>query len=55
MCAKVRTWFLQQHTMVLLMLLQISLCETKLLALPNVQVDLMSDVRNNGGALEIVR
>jgi len=36
------------------MLLQIFLRETKLLALTNVQVDLMSDVRNNGGALEIV-
>lgn len=37
------------------MLLHFLLCETEFLALANVQVDLVSDVRDYGGALEIVR
>lgn len=37
------------------MLLHSFLCETKFLAFTNMQVDLVSDVCDYGGALEIVR
>jgi len=42
------------HTLVFLVLLQIFLCETEFFALANMQVDLVSDVRDYGGALENV-
>jgi hypothetical protein len=37
------------------MLLHFFLCEAKFLALANMQVDLVSDVCDDGGALENVR
>ena len=46
---------LEEHTLVLLVLVHFFLCQAEFLALANMQVDLVSDVRDNGGPLTSVR